>query len=204
MNISPRVATQERLIAGTQRCLARHGVAGTTARRIAEASGVNLAGIGYHFGGKDDLIGEALLHAIDSWLAPAVEHLDSGDDPVASTLRAVGELQESLARARDLLPAYFEAVVQPDRFGRLRDGVRHRLDDLTTELASRVAGQVDAGELPAWIDPEPMAELLLAAIDGIALHSVMNPGATDPPALATQLVGLLVAARHANPEEEAP
>src|SRR6266540_4446039 len=111
--IDPRsAATEARLLEGTLKRLRERGVAGTTSRDIATAAGVNLAAITYHFGSKDELVARALLHAVRQWLEPAKRALSADGDPAAKALEAIALLQRSFGEARDLLPAYFEALVR--------------------------------------------------------------------------------------------
>src|SRR5438309_886040 len=53
---------RDKILRGALICLREKGYARTTARDIAEAAGANLGSIGYHFGGKDALLAEALAH----------------------------------------------------------------------------------------------------------------------------------------------
>ncbi|WP_415951588.1 TetR/AcrR family transcriptional regulator [Streptomyces sp. KLOTTS4A1] len=52
---------REDLLEGAKRCLLAKGFARTTARDIVKESGTNLASIGYHYGSKDVLLGEAYV-----------------------------------------------------------------------------------------------------------------------------------------------
>src|SRR5262245_34972023 len=60
---------RERLLAGAAICLQEKGYARTTARDLVAASGTNLASIGYHFGGKDALLNEAIAAVFEQWTA---------------------------------------------------------------------------------------------------------------------------------------
>lgn len=187
-------ATRARLIEGTLRVLAERGRDGASSRAIAAASGVNLAGITYHFGSKDELVSEALLEAARGWVKPALEALRAEADPATRMIRAVQALQDSFVRARDLLPVYLEALVHAPRSDRLRGGIDQLFGELRGFLAAEIASLRRSGFLPAWIDPEPMAMLIVATGDGLALHSALDPDAVMPQAVASQAVQLLLAA----------
>jgi AcrR family transcriptional regulator len=168
---------------------------GTTSRDIAAAAGVNLAAITYHFGSKDELVARALLHAVRQWLTPARQALARDGDPATRALEAIALLQRSFDEARELLPAYFEALVRAPRDDLLRRGIGELLDELRTLLRDQIQDQKDHGLLPGWVEPDAMAALLLALADGIALHSALNPEAIDHDAIAAQVAQLLLAAR---------
>ncbi|WP_419998054.1 TetR/AcrR family transcriptional regulator [Streptomyces boninensis] len=58
---------REDLLEGAKACLLEKGWTRTTARDIVAASGANLASIGYHYGGKEELMRAAFLALIDEW-----------------------------------------------------------------------------------------------------------------------------------------
>lgn len=170
-------------------------MAGTTSRDIAAAAGVNLAAITYHFGSKDELLAAALLHAVRRWLEPARRVLSAEGEPAARALEAISLLRRAFGEARELLPAYFEALVRAPRDDALRRGVDQLLGELRALLRDQIQDQRDHGLLPAWVEPDAMAALLLSLADGIALHSALNPEAIDHDAIAVQAGQLLLAAR---------
>lgn len=66
----PGPGTRERLIAVALDRFARHGFEAVGTRAIAEAAGVNLAAIRYHFGGKEGLYTAVAAHIVDEiWRA---------------------------------------------------------------------------------------------------------------------------------------
>jgi AcrR family transcriptional regulator len=187
-------ATRRRLLNGALAVLSDRGLHRTTSREIARASGVNLAGITYHFGSKDELVAQALLGAIRGWVEPALVTLRKDLHPALRMIGAVQALQDSFERARALLPVYLEALVQAARTDTLRRGV----EDLFAELRGFLAGQIGElkrmGFLPAWIEPQAMATLLVATGDGLALHAALEPRAIDHHAVAGQAMQLLLSA----------
>jgi len=158
---------------------------------------VNLAGITYHFGSKDELVAQALLQAIRGWLEPAMAILRQDIHPALRMIGAVQALQESFERARDLLPVYLEALVQAPRTDSLRRGVEELFAELRGFLAGQIAELKKMGFLPAWIEPEAMATLLVATGDGLALHAAVEPDAVDHHAVAGQAMQLLLSASDA-------
>jgi AcrR family transcriptional regulator len=192
-------ATEARLLAGTLDCLRRLGLRRTTSRAIASASGVNLGAITYHFGSKDELVAQALLQAIRSWVAPALEVLEQEMDPAARMVAAIDHLRASFEGAREMLPVYLEALVAAPRHDTLRRGVSDLMGAVRRLLAAQTAELRDAGYLPAWVEPDAMATLLVATADGLGLHGVLEPDAIDAARVAAQAVQLLLAARGPQP-----
>jgi AcrR family transcriptional regulator len=68
------MGNREALLDGARRVLIEKGYAKTTARDIADAAGVSLAAIGYHFGSKESLLEQAFMAAMEDWFD------DEGED----------------------------------------------------------------------------------------------------------------------------
>jgi AcrR family transcriptional regulator len=195
--IDPRsAATRAKLLQGTLACLRSRGLAGTTSRDIAAAAGVNVAAITYHYGSKDELVSQALLQAVRAWLEPAQQVLArAAGAPASIALEAIELLRRSFDEASELLPAYFEALLQAPRRASLRQGVEQLLGELRVLLRAGMQRQQAAGLLPAWVEPDSMAALFLALADGVALHAALGPVSVDHAAIAGQVAHLLLAAQ---------
>ena len=79
-------------------------------------------------------------------------------------------------------------------FRSLREGIDELFGELREFLAGEIRTLQETGFLPAWIDPEPMAMLIMATGDGLALHSALDPDAVRVQAVASQAIQLLLAA----------
>jgi AcrR family transcriptional regulator len=186
----------ERLIRATLESLRRNGLEATTSREIARIAGTYLQAITYHFGSKDELVAEALVRAIQTWIGPARTILRSkNEDPAARMIAAVQSLQTAFNRAKPLMPVYVEALLHTRTNDRIRARVRHIMRELRKLLVDQMAELRDARFLPSWLEPEPMATLLLSTADGLALHATIDPKSIDHEAVAGQVVQLLLSAR---------
>ncbi len=195
-----------RLLEATLDVLGTHGVARATSRQIAAAAGVNLQAITYHFGSKDELVAQALVYAVRRWVEPARAALTGvEDDPLGHLLGAVSALQDGLERARDHVPAYLEALAAAPRNETVREQIVALLAELRSALATSIGQLRDAGYVASWVEPEPMAALIVAAGDGYVLHSTLDPESYAPGRTLPQVVQLLLAARSAaeRPGDEA-
>lgn len=77
-------ATQEAILSAAERLFGEHGIAHVSSRQIGEAAGQgNTAAVGYHFGGKAELI-RAILERhqreINARRIAALERVDGSDD----------------------------------------------------------------------------------------------------------------------------
>jgi AcrR family transcriptional regulator len=194
-------ATRTRLLDATLRVLGKHGVARATSREIAAAAGVNLQAITYHFGSKDDLVAQALVHAVRTWIEPAHTALTGvAEDPLGRLFDTVAALQQALDQAHEHFPAYIEALATASRNETVRAQIVGLLADLRGALATSIRELRESGFVAAWVEPEPMASLIIAAGDGFVLHSTLDPGGHPPGPTLQQVTQLLLAAR-ATPDE---
>ncbi|MGV9611588.1 TetR/AcrR family transcriptional regulator [Nocardia xishanensis] len=95
------MGNREDLLAGARKAIMERGVAKTTARDIANAAGVSLAAIGYHFGSKDRLITEALAEALGTGIGDSMSELIKETEG--------RPMPEAFASMIDGLPAVFAA-----------------------------------------------------------------------------------------------
>jgi AcrR family transcriptional regulator len=198
----PQDPTRRRLLDAILDILRSHGVARATSRQIASAAGVNLQAITYHFGSKDNLVAQALVHAVRTWTEPARAALTGlADDPLGRLFGTVLALQQALEQAREHFPAYIEALATAAREETVRNQIVGLLTELRDALATRIHELRQSGYIAAWVDPEPMAALIIAAGDGFVLHSTLNPDGHPPEATLNQAIQLLLAARQPEPPD---
>jgi AcrR family transcriptional regulator len=145
-----RQGTRDRLLNAALTVVESAGVAGATSRQIATAAGTNLQAITYHFGSKDELVAQALVGAVRDWVEPARAALRGlADDPAGHLVRAVWELQTTLAEALPRVPAYIEALAMVPRSEPFRQQIRSLLGQLRAELADALPA---AGRIPGLLD----------------------------------------------------
>lgn len=186
--------TRERLVRATREAIRDLGAPAVTARRIAGRAEANLASIPYHFGSKDALVAEALVAEARELVAPVLDLL-GGDEPGPErAVAAVAMLTDLFDRSRAQVPVYLAALASAPHDDAVSDGLGALWRDLRTGLATDVARQVDAGLLPAWVDPGATAAMILALVNGVVVASVVDPDGPDHRAVAAQFLSLLLAA----------
>ena len=189
-------ATRTRLLDATLGVLVSHGASRATSRQIASAAGTNLQAITYHFGSKDELVAQALVDAVRRWVEPARRALAGvGQDPVGHLFAAVAALQGALDEARGYFPAYVEALAAAPRQEAVRSEIVGLLHELRDGLAASIRELREARLVAAWVDPDAMAGLVVAAGDGFVLHSTLDPEGYAVDRTLGQVVQLLLAAR---------
>lgn len=185
------MGARESLLVGAKQCLYERGYAHTTVRDVVDASGTNLASIGYHFGSKDKLMTTALLEAFEDWNARVSAYaFNFGDgDPFEEIENAWHNLLQMFAAERPLMVANIEVMTQAQHEPQLReqlaaayervrvsftDKLRELLGDTPSDEATRAAVSfytaLGDGLMIQWLlDPEntPTARELTTALRAI-------------------------------------
>ena len=187
--------TRATLITATQQLLATGGTDALTSRSIAAAAEANLASITYYFGSKDQLVTESMIATARNLLAPVVAILNSEADPIAKMLDSVVLLNRILDDHRDDLATYLQALAASPTNPPLAAALHSLHRDMAELLAEQINLQRTAGQLPSWVTPAPMAQLILAVVHGTLVASIVDPGHTDDTAIGVQFAQLLLNAR---------
>ena len=188
--------TRTRLLDAAWTCVCAGGVSAATSRAITTEANANLGAITYYFGSKEQLLGQSLVAAIRRLIEPALHALRQQEgDPITRMLQAVAGLQHGLAESPGAVTAYLEIIVQSRRIPLLGECLGALFSELRTVLALDMSQQREQGLLPPWVDPEPMAALLLAVAQGVAVETTIDPNGPSHDAMASQFAQLLIAAR---------
>ncbi|MEW1838667.1 TetR/AcrR family transcriptional regulator [Nonomuraea angiospora] len=170
------MGNREDLLAGAKRCLIEKGYSRTTARDIANASGVSLAGIGYHFKSKEALMNEALFEAMREWGDDLAATLTADVQPDATPLErfeaAWDRVVESFTRLRPLWLTQFELLGQIDHLPE----VREQLVQATGEARQGLAELFEGVELGGDPERERLAgSLYQALLTGFLSQWLLDP-----------------------------
>ncbi|NOX29926.1 MAG: TetR/AcrR family transcriptional regulator [Actinobacteria bacterium] len=185
--------TRLALLVATRDCVREHGAAGATSRLIVEKAGANLGAITYYFGSKDQLVDEALFGELRSRLDPVMVGLES-QGPAPARLLNVQQLVVEFEKSADDVPIYLSALMHSAEAGATDNRGREVITKLRERLSVVIAQLKEEGVVATWVAPAAMASLLVAAANGIALQSRLDPEGPKLVELASQLASLLLAA----------
>lgn len=154
--------TRERILSACERVIARAGLRGFRMQEVAREAGVSIGLLSYHFGDREGLLEAALDHVNES---AALRAEAPGAQPAAARLLALltSEFGDD-ERIRDGSVAWNElrasAVFDT---GQARAVARSTADwqQRVVELVRDSLGEDDA-------DPEPIALLLTALVEGLS------------------------------------
>jgi AcrR family transcriptional regulator len=153
--------TRSQLLDAAAQLVGEVGWGAVTTRLVAERAGVNAALVHYHFSSVSELLSTAALQFAERVLAESVEALEAAD-PADGIERMLADLARYTGTDPDSL-LLAEAFLAAHRLPELRAS----LAALVADFRSRVAEWLRAAGVQ---DPNAVALLLGAAIDGLVLH----------------------------------
>ncbi len=147
--------TRQRLIDAGVEIFGQYGYEAATTRMLAEAAGVNLAAIPYHFGGKEGLyhavvksVGENIIELLDEEKSKAIETVrneNATPDEVLATLdgviRGFGRILISSDLGRRAAPIIMrEQALPTTAFDQLYEDHLRSIHEVVTFLVARLKG----------------------------------------------------------------
>ena len=187
--------TRGKLIGATQQLLATGGADALTSRAIAQEAGANLASITYYFGSKEQLVVESMIASARDLLTPVIAALSSEGEPIAKMLESVVLLARILDEHRNDLAAYLHVLAASPTNPAIATAVRGLHRDMAHLLAGQIDIQRSGGQLPSWVSPGAMAQLIVAVVHGTLVASLVDPDQADEATIGAQFAQLLLAAR---------
>lgn len=121
--------------------------------------------------------------------------LRSDLEPAEKLTRTITLLHQILRSEREPVLAYVQALAAApsDTSIALQLQILHR--DIAAMLTEQIKVQQDGGQLPDWLAPAAMAQLIIAVVHGTIVAAAVDPDHTDVTAVSSQLALLLIAAR---------
>jgi AcrR family transcriptional regulator len=181
-------ATRERIIGAAREVLMEHGHAGTTTRAVAQAAGVNLSQVHYHFGGRQGLLIEVFRRENDALLARQ-QALYAAPGPLSEKWRLASDFLDDDLRSgyvRVLWELWAAGLTDAELAAAWRDGVSDWRDLLDEVFAT---WSEDVGlELP--ITPRAMTTLVGSLFYGIEVNRLA--GLDGPYREVLDMIGALI------------
>ncbi|MGH8866375.1 MAG: TetR/AcrR family transcriptional regulator [Actinomycetes bacterium] len=176
--------TRARLLRAAQEVIAGQGWGGVTTRAVADTAGLNAGLVHYHFGSVDALRRQAVRGCLDELVTASLSRLRAVDES-RSAGRGLGDVLATMQRREpQATVVLFEAFLAS-----LRDpGLREELGAMLRASRVELAGWL--GTRPGVRDPDALAGLVVAALDGAYLHRLVDPD-VDPATLLDPLGRLL-------------
>jgi len=169
--------TRERLLAGTVATLRDKGIAGTSARSIATAAGVNQALVFYHFGSVDELIIAACQAATGARVALYADRLAE-----VATLRELLEVGLDLheaERAAGNTQVLAQVLAGAQQNAILAEAAKQAFDLWISEIELTLRRILAGSPIKAALDLPGLARAIAAAFIGLELYEAADPDASQ-------------------------
>ncbi len=168
------IGTRQRLLRAAAELIAELGWGRVTTRAVAERAGLPHGTVSYHFRGKQELLTEAVLEAVER-VAPMdeLETVETLADLIAVITTWVGNRDSLDPVSTGVL---MEAMRESERDPALRDRMATMLVDYRRVLADLVHAEQQRGAVGSGPTPTALATLIAAAGDGLLLHALLDPG----------------------------
>jgi AcrR family transcriptional regulator len=155
--------------------IGERGLAGTRVADVAERAGTSPAAVLYWFGGREELLNEALRSGEESFYESVMARLKDLAGP-GERLRL---LLEASADDYDWT-LWMELWTRALRDPQARE-TRQRLDDRwRKEIAQHVREGQEDGDFSSTHEPEQVALVLASLVDGLALQTTLGDAAVPP------------------------
>jgi AcrR family transcriptional regulator len=181
---SERETARDRLIAATRRVITEQGVVGASSRAITSAAGENLASITYYFGSKDALVTTALIAHVRDLIDPVLVELHTDGPLPTKLIRCVTLLNALFSEHRNELPTFVECLATASRNPTVAAELRSLFEQLTGTISDEIGRQQTAGAIPVWVQPRPMAQLVISIVHGVIVRAATDLSFSAPDAFA--------------------
>lgn len=198
--VERRAAAEARLLAAAREIVARKGWVGMTLAEVGEAAGYSRGLAAHHFGSKPALLRALAAHINDNFmreldLSPPVS------EGMASLLSFVnvylGRTDGRWTNTRALLVLMAEATTDDSETGESLARYNQSVIDF---LALHFRAAISAGEMRQGVDPATCAAIVLGALRGVMLQSLLKNSTVDLLAVRQALSTMMVQSFAQDPE----
>jgi len=180
------------ILAAAGKVFRAHGYAATTMEAVAAEAGVAKGSLYNHFRNKQDLFTQLFAEIIAGDEAET-EQLVAEDIPADEKLQKLmdnvfAQLERYTAIGGLVLEFWATAArqtsassVEPQHQGELAEMFEQIFSRRRRQIVAIVTQGIESGLFRAEIDPEVAASLIMAMMDGIIVHSILDVGAKFSP-----------------------
>lgn len=175
------IAKREAILNAAVELLTRKGYTRATVVELADTVGLSMTGLLHYFGSKDELFTAVLRHMdvlnqreLDRLHEAERENAAAGGQP--DSPERIVEVVRHDAGVPGLRQLVLRLSVEAsDGEHPAHEYIRDRQERLQTTTAEVVKDVQGSGRLPHHLDPERVAAMLYALVDGLTMHSMHDP-----------------------------
>lgn len=190
--VERRAAAEARLLAAAREIVARKGWVGMTLAEVGEAAGYSRGLAAHHFGSKPALLRALAAHINDNFMAE-LDRSPPASEGMASLLSFVdvylGRADPRWTNTRALLVLLAEATTDDSETG---EGLARYNQGVIDFLALHFGAAIAAGQLRDGVDGPTCAAILLGALRGVMLQSLLKNSEIDLRAVRQELRIMIV------------
>ncbi|MCC6217024.1 MAG: TetR/AcrR family transcriptional regulator [Polyangiaceae bacterium] len=168
--------SKRQVVEAAVRALATNGYAHTSVSDIAAEAGLSKGAVHYHFESKEDLVSHVADHCAaavrervrQAWQAPGT--------PLERLRSALREMRSARREGAPELRVIADLMVQAINEPKLRPPISAMFVANRAEVVSNLRETFDALGLETRLPMSVVPRLLLATLDGLALHDFFDPG----------------------------
>ncbi len=157
------------------KALAARGFARTSIKDIAAEAGMSKGAVHYHFTRKDDLIVEVLNQCLAITHDRVRKAWDAPGAPTEKIHRALDEMRSRWRAGGPELRVLADLMAQGVHDEKLREPVAAMFRNTRKAFVEHFIGSLEALGLKPKIPRHIVPRLLLATLDGLALHDFFDP-----------------------------
>lgn len=165
---------REQILDAAIACFARNGFHQTTMADIAAEAGISPGAIYRYFASKEDVI-EASAQAGRQGRAERFQAARQRGDPLQVLDELVDVYVGRATHPDTLMRLGVQLVGEASHNSRVREALRSHWADLLGWFEEIVRRAQVQGEINPALDPSAVARLLVATLDGLAVHQTVDP-----------------------------
>jgi AcrR family transcriptional regulator len=175
-NAERTAESRRKLIAAAIDLFASDGVSGTSLAAIGEKAGMSRGAVNFHFGSKENLVGEIGSQAVAAWESNiVVPEIETADDVIAAIDSLLELHRNSLEQQPEMMRLFYSLVFEAlSGKAVLHDEVAGLIRRQRSEFASFVARGQDAGIISKDVRPDGLANWFTAALRGLGYHYLVE------------------------------
>ena len=182
--------TKAKLMSAVTDLLKEDGIAGLSARAVADRAGVNQALVFYHFGTVMDLVDQACRAATDETAASYRDEL--AEVTSLSELLALGRVLHERERAAGNITVMSQLLAGAQRDRTLAETGRYAMGRWNEEIEAAVARALQGSPVESVVDAPGLSRAISSAFIGLLMYDGVDRSGADSAFASLEQLGALV------------